>query len=61
MKKNIKNYNLENLKEELKNLGEKPFRAEQIFKWLYQDKAITFDDMTNLSLDLRKNLMKTIL
>lgn len=56
MKKNIKNYNLENLKEELKNLGEKPFRAEQIFKWLYQDKANSFEDMTNLSLDLRKKL-----
>lgn len=56
MKKNIKNYNLDNLKEELKNLGEKPFRAEQIFKWLYQDKAISFDDMTNLSLELRKKL-----
>lgn len=56
MKKNIKNYNLENLKEELKNLGEKPFRAEQIFKWLYQDKVTSFDDMTNLSLDLRKKL-----
>lgn len=56
MKKNIKNYNLDNLKEELKNLGEKPFRAEQIFKWLYQDKASSFDDMTNLSLDLRKKL-----
>ena len=56
MKKNIKNYNLDNLKEELKNLGEKPFRAEQIFKWLYQDKVNSFDDMTNLSLDLRKKL-----
>ena len=56
MKKNIKNYDLDNLKEELKNLGEKPFRAEQIFKWLYQDKVTSFDEMTNLSLDLRKKL-----
>ena len=37
--KNIKDYNLEELKEELKSIGEKPFRAEQIFKWLYQDKV----------------------
>ena len=56
MKTNIKNYNLEDLKEELKNIGEKPFRAEQIFKWLYQDKVSSFDEMTNLSLDLRKKL-----
>ena len=56
MRNNIKNYDLDNLKEELKNLGEKPFRAEQIFKWIYQDKVTTFDEMTNLSLDLRKKL-----
>jgi 23S rRNA (adenine2503-C2)-methyltransferase len=56
LKKNIKNYDLDDLKEELKNLGEKPFRAEQIFRWIYQEKATSFDDMTNLSLDLRKKL-----
>ena len=58
MKKNIKNYNLDNLKEELKILNEKPFRAEQIFKWLYQEKVTSFNEMTNLSLDLRKKLEK---
>ncbi len=56
MKKNIKNYDLDNLKEELKLLGEKPFRAEQIFKWIYQDKVTSFDEMTNISIDLRKKL-----
>ncbi len=54
--KNIKDCNLEELKEELKGIGEKPFRAEQIFKWLYQDKVKSFDDMTNLSLELREKL-----
>ena len=54
--KNIKDYSLEELKEEIKNLGEKPFRAEQIFKWLYEDKVLSFDDMTNLSIDLRNKL-----
>ena len=54
--KNIKDYTLEELKEEVKNLGEKPFRAEQIFKWLYEDKVLSFDDMTNLSIDLRNKL-----
>ena len=54
--KNIKDYDLQDLKEELVNIGEKPFRAEQIFKWLYQDKVKSFDEMTNLSLDLREKL-----
>ena len=54
--KNIKDYNLEELKQELINLGEKPFRAEQIFKWLFIDKVKSFDEMTNLSLDLREKL-----
>jgi len=54
--KNIKDYDLEELKNELKQIGEKPFRAEQIFKWLYQDKVKEFDEMTNLSLQLREKL-----
>ena len=54
--KNIKDYNLEELKKELQTINEKPFRAEQIFKWLYQEKVKSFDEMTNLSLDLREKL-----
>ena len=54
--KNIKDYHLEELKQELKKIGEKPFRAEQIFKWLYDEKVQAFDEMTNLSLELREKL-----
>ena len=54
--KNIKDYDLQDLKEELVNIGEKGFRAEQIFKWLYQEKVKSFDEMTNLSLELREKL-----
>ncbi len=54
--KNIKDYNLEELKKEMQEIGEKPFRAEQIFKWLYQEKVKSFNEMTNLSLELRKKL-----
>ncbi len=54
--KNIKDYSLDELKEELKEIGEKPFRAEQIFKWLYEARVSNFDDMTNLSLELREKL-----
>lgn len=54
--KNIKDYTLEELKQEIQNIQEKPFRAEQIFKWIYEEKVKTFDDMTNLSLQLREKL-----
>ena len=54
--KNIKDYNLDELKEEFIKLGEKAYRAEQVFKWLYIDKVSSFDDMTNLSKELREKL-----
>ena len=54
--KNIKDFDLEDLKNELIELGEKSFRAEQIFKWIYQEKVKSFDEMTNLSLELRNKL-----
>lgn len=54
--KNIKDYNLPELKEEFVSIGEKPFRAEQVFKWIYEQNATSFDEMTNLSLELREKL-----
>ena len=54
--KNIKDYNLNELKKEFLKLGEKSYRAEQVFKWLYVDKVSSFDDMTNLSKELREKL-----
>ena len=54
--KNIKDYTLEELKQEMQNIQEKPFRAEQIFKWIYEEKVKTFDEMTNLSIQLREKL-----
>ena len=56
--KNIKDYDLEALKQEFVEIGEKPFRAEQVFKWLYESKVTSFDEMTNLSLELREKLKK---
>ena len=58
--KNIKDYNLDSLKEEFVQMGEKPFRAEQVFKWLYEEKVKEFDEMTNLSLQLREKLKEYI-
>ena len=54
--KNIKDYSLEELKEEIKEIGEKPYRAEQIYKWIYENRVSSFDEMTNLSLELREKL-----
>lgn len=56
--KNIKDYNITELKQELENLNEKPYRAEQIFKWIYKEKVDTFDEMTDLSKELREKLKK---
>lgn len=54
--KNIKDYNINELKEEFLKLGEKAYRAEQVFKWLYVDKVSSFEEMTNLSKELREKL-----
>ena len=56
MNKSIKNYTLDELKEEFKNLDEKSYRAEQVYEWIYKKKVNSFDDMTNLSIDLREKL-----
>lgn len=37
------------------DIGEKPFRAKQLYQWLYVQGAVSFDEMTNLSKDLRPN------
>ena len=58
MKKNIKNFTLDELKDELLSLGQKSFRAEQIFKWIHQENITSFEEMTNISKDLRENLDK---
>ncbi|MBC7426095.1 MAG: 23S rRNA (adenine(2503)-C(2))-methyltransferase RlmN, partial [Bacteroidia bacterium] len=47
-------------KQELTNkfeaMGEKPFRARQIYEWLWQKAAVSFEEMTNLSKALREKL-----
>lgn len=54
--KNIKDFDLPDLQNEMEQIGEKKFRAEQIFKWLFVEKVKSFDEMTNLSKDLREKL-----
>ncbi|MFU8860232.1 MAG: 23S rRNA (adenine(2503)-C(2))-methyltransferase RlmN [Cyclonatronaceae bacterium] len=40
-------------------LGLKRFRADQIFQWIYQKQATSFDEMTNLPVDVRARLAET--
>lgn len=51
----LKNFTEEQMKEYMNTIGEKPFRGSQIFGWLYKG-AKSFDDMKNISKDLRKKL-----
>ena len=56
MKKDIKSLNLEQLTEELLGIGEKKFRAKQVYSWIHEKLVDSFDEMTNLSKDLRDKL-----
>lgn len=54
--KNIYDYSLEQLTEYFALIKQKPFRAKQVFSWLYQKDAQSFEDMSDLSKDLRSQL-----
>ena len=54
--KNIKDFDLKDLEEEFEKMGEKKYRAGQVFHWLYIEKVKSFDEMTNLSIELREKL-----
>lgn len=55
-KKDIRKLNLEDLETYLTSVGEKSFRAKQIYEWLWKKNAHDFEDMTNLSKKLREEL-----
>ena len=55
-KTDILSLSLEELIIALDALGEKKFRAEQIFSWLHVKKVTEFEEMTNISLELRTKL-----
>lgn len=52
-KTDIKNLTLQELEAYISGLGKERFRAKQIFKWLYQMDAMSFDEMTNVSKEFR--------
>lgn len=55
-KKDIKSFTFDELKGEVASMGEKPFRAAQLFAWMHGRLADGFDSMTNLSRSFRQKL-----
>ncbi len=54
--KNIRHLTLAEIETFFAELGEKKFRAKQVYEWLWQKGALSFADMTNLSKDMRQLL-----
>ncbi|HXB08113.1 MAG TPA: 23S rRNA (adenine(2503)-C(2))-methyltransferase RlmN [Puia sp.] len=55
-KGNIRHLSLTELEQYFETLGEKKFRVKQVWEWLWQKHAHSFEDMTNLSKELRQHL-----
>lgn len=55
-KRDIRSYPFAQLKEEMLLIGEKAFRAKQIYEWIHLKLAGSFEEMTNLSKELRAKL-----
>jgi 23S rRNA (adenine2503-C2)-methyltransferase len=56
----IHSLSLQELALHLSEMGEKPFRAKQIFHWVYEKKVIDWDQMTDLNKSLRPKLSEKI-
>ena len=54
--KNIRYLGLHDLEKYFEDLGERKFRARQVYEWIWQKQAMSFGDMTNLSKDLRQKM-----
>lgn len=56
LQRNIRELTLPELKAYFESISDKKFRAIQTYEWLWKKNARSFDDMTNLSLELREKL-----
>lgn len=56
MDTDIKSMTLEELKTEMERQGEKSFRAGQLYDWMHNKLAASYEEMTNIPLSLRKKL-----
>ena len=52
----IKSMTPDELQSRLVELGEKAFRAKQVYQWMHEKLAVNYEDMSNLSKDLREKL-----
>ncbi len=59
VKKNIRTLSLNDLETYFAEMGEKKFRAKQVYEWIWQKHAQSFEAMTNLSKELRSKLQET--
>lgn len=57
---NLMGHDRQALEEYFSSIGEKPFRATQVLKWVHQQGVYDFSDMTNLSKSLRTNLASEV-
>ncbi len=55
-KRDIRQISLEDIKDFFVAEGEKAFRAKQVYEWLWKKSAKDFDQMTNISLEMREKL-----
>lgn len=53
---NFYSFTLESLQEYFKQFGKEKFRAQQVFKWVYEQRITDIDQMSNLSKDFRSEL-----
>ncbi len=54
--KNIRDLNIQELEQYIESIGDKKFRAKQIFEWLWLKQVQNFAEMTNLSKELRTKM-----
>ena len=59
MRPDVKSMDRKELAAFVAELGEKPFRAIQLFEWLHAKRADSFEEMTNLSGAFRKRLAES--
>jgi len=52
----IRSLSLEDLQENFTSLGEKSFRAKQVYEWLWKKSSFSFEEMSNISKELRTKL-----
>lgn len=59
-KTDIKSLDYDELKDFFVSIGEKPFRAKQVYQWMHEKQADGFEEMTNLSKICGKNWQKPV-